>query len=307
METGMEELIGKVKLNLDYYDGEDSYSDGDVEEEILDIVKNHDASEYNSIIAEKKSWPVLYHLSHLRGNIIKSMPIGKNDEVLEIGAGCGAVSQSLVKKAGKLVCVDLSKRRSMINAYRNKEADNLELIVGNFQNVEPTLGQFDVITLIGVLEYAALYINAEKPYEEFLKIIKKHLKPGGRLYVAIENRYGMKYWAGCQEDHLGGLFRGIEGYRKEDGVETFGRNSLLQLVENAGFEKCRFFYPYPDYKFPISIYSDDYLPEKGDLVRNSMNFDRPKVYMFEESRVYDGILDEKAYPFFANSFLLEIV
>lgn len=35
----MTEKIGRVSLNLDYYDGEDRYSDGDVEEELLEIVK----------------------------------------------------------------------------------------------------------------------------------------------------------------------------------------------------------------------------------------------------------------------------
>ena len=32
--------IGKVKLNLEYYEGQDLYSDGDIEDEILEIVKN---------------------------------------------------------------------------------------------------------------------------------------------------------------------------------------------------------------------------------------------------------------------------
>ena len=36
----MQKFVGNVKLNLDYYSGEDLYSDGDIENEILDIVKN---------------------------------------------------------------------------------------------------------------------------------------------------------------------------------------------------------------------------------------------------------------------------
>ena len=39
----MTEKIGEVCLNLDCYDGEDLYSDGDVEEELLDIVKHNSA------------------------------------------------------------------------------------------------------------------------------------------------------------------------------------------------------------------------------------------------------------------------
>mgnify|MGYP000703694515 FL=1 len=143
--------------------------------------------------------------------------------MLEIGAGCGAITGALAKKANSVTCVELSKRRSTINATRNKEFDNIEIFVGNFQTVEKDLGQFDVITLIGVLEYAQYYISSKKPYEEFLKIVLKHLKPNGKLILAIENKLGMKYWAGCKEDHNGGYFESIENYPNNKGVRTFKR------------------------------------------------------------------------------------
>lgn len=302
----MTEQIGNVKLNYQYYEGQDLYSDGDVEDEILDIVKQYPRSEYNRIIEERKSWPILYHLSNIRGNILQSMPIGRNDEVLEIGAGCGAITGTLARKAKDVTCVDLSKRRSLINAYRNREYDNIEIMVGNFQTIEPNLPkQYDCITLIGVLEYGALYIKSEDPYYEFLNIIKKHLKPNGKIYIAIENKFGMKYWAGAQEDHVGGLFKGVEGYQGVDGVYTFGRRELEALVKRSGYSDMTFYYPYPDYKFPMTIYSDDFLPGTGNLSQNNLNFDREKVYMFDESKVFDQVLEEGMFPFFSNSFLVE--
>lgn len=302
----MTEQIGNVTVNYQYYEGQDLYSDGDIEDEILEIVKQHPANEYNRIIAEQKSWPILYHLSDIRGNILQSMPINKNDEVLEVGAGCGAITGTLAKKAKHVTCIDLSKRRSLINAYRNRECDNIEIMVGNFQVIEPNLSKkYDCITLIGVLEYGASYIQSQDPYYEFLKIMKSHLKPNGKLYIAIENKFGMKYWAGCQEDHVGGLFKGIEGYNHVGSVYTFGRKELEALIKRAGYLEQTFYYPYPDYKFPMEIYSDEFLPGKGKLNQNNLNFDREKVYMFEESRVYDQILEEGMFPFFSNSFLVE--
>ena len=55
----MMEKIGRVSLNLDYYDGEDRYSDGDVEEELLEIVKNHVPAEFPEIIRREGKWPVM--------------------------------------------------------------------------------------------------------------------------------------------------------------------------------------------------------------------------------------------------------
>ena len=37
----MNEKIGKVTLNLDYYEGQDFYSDGVIEEHLLELVKHH--------------------------------------------------------------------------------------------------------------------------------------------------------------------------------------------------------------------------------------------------------------------------
>ena len=71
----MTETIGKVTLNLDKYPGEDYYCDGSVEDEILEIVKKYSTVEYDRIIAERKSWPILYHLSALR-SAWQDLPIG---------------------------------------------------------------------------------------------------------------------------------------------------------------------------------------------------------------------------------------
>ena len=46
------ENIGKVIMNYDYYSGTDLYSDGDVEDTLLEIVKTHDKRDFPSIIAE---------------------------------------------------------------------------------------------------------------------------------------------------------------------------------------------------------------------------------------------------------------
>ena len=66
----MQEKIGNVTLDYEYYPGEDLYSDGPVEEELLEIAKNYQEKELNQLIYERNSWPVLYHFSHIRQNIL---------------------------------------------------------------------------------------------------------------------------------------------------------------------------------------------------------------------------------------------
>lgn len=297
-------IIGKVLLDLSYYGGEDLYSDGEVEDEILELVKNTPPEEYETKVHENPTWPYIYHLSELRQNLVEWIPMTKDMKVLEIGSGCGAITGALADKCGHVTCIELSKKRSMINAYRNRDRDNIDILVGNFQTLESHLeDRYDLITLIGVLEYASSYIEGEDPYRDFIKTIKKHLKPEGRIIIAIENRFGLKYFEGAREDHTGRFFDGLEGYPESKGVRTFSKPELEKMAEDAGFKDRTFFYPYPDYKLPLMIFSDNRLPKAGELRSNIRNYDSEKMSLFDQGAVFDGIIESGQFDFFSNSYV----
>lgn len=297
--------IGSITIDDTYYPGQDLYSDGAIEDEMLEIAKTYTEAEYNQVIAERKSWPILYHFSNVRENIVTAMPIAKTDTVLEIGAGCGAITGALARMAKSVDAVELSMKRTRINAYRHAKYDNITIKVGNFQEVEQHLDKkYDVITLIGVFEYACSYIDSKNPYAEFLRIIKKHLAPDGRVIIAIENKFGLKYWAGCREDHIVTFFGGIEGYDKDSYVRTFAKNELAQMLTEEGLTEYTFYYPYPDYKLPEKIFSDEYLPHENELNVNHRNFDRNRVELFDENKVFGELIRAGMFPEFSNSFLI---
>lgn len=298
------EEIGRVTLDYRFYPGEDLYSDGAIEDEILAIVRDSAKVEYPAVIERKKSWPILYHLSSLRGNIVDWLPIQPADKVLEIGSGCGAVTDKLSQKAGRVTCVELSAKRSQINAWRNQDRDNIEIFVGNFSDIEPVLADdYDYICMIGAFEYGQSYIHTETPYEDFLKIMMKHVKKDGRIIIAIENKFGLKYWAGCKEDHSGVYFDGLEGYPDGGSARTFTRRGLERIFKSCGVSDYSFYYPYPDYKFPTVLFSDKRLPNQGELTSNLRNFDRDRMVLFNEKYVFDEIIQDQAFDLFSNSYL----
>ena len=114
----MEEYIGKVKLNLDFYKGTDAYSDGDIEDRLLEIVKSD--ADLDEVVVRNSEWPYLYYLSDIRHNLLEWYDFGEGKNLLEIGAGCGAVTGLFCERLDRVVAIDLSKRRSSINAYRNQ-------------------------------------------------------------------------------------------------------------------------------------------------------------------------------------------
>lgn len=299
----MEERIGNVILDYTFYKGTDQYSDGEIEDVLLSLIQKE--PDVDKIIREDNRWPVLYHFSPVRQNIVEWYPFKKDASVLEIGAGCGAITGGLAKKVRSVTCVDLSRRRSLINGTRNRKCDNVRIMVGNFNDIVLE-EKFDYITLIGVMEYAAYYTEGKEPFRGFLENIAKLLKPDGKVLIAIENKFGMKYWAGCREDHTGGFFDGLEGYHQTDSkVRTFGKEELKEILNSAGYGETQFYYPFPDYKFPQQIFSDDYLPSPEDLVCSLESYDADRLRLFDETSVFRNVVNAGKFDFFANSYFIE--
>jgi len=300
------EKIGGVTLDYSYFDNKNKYSDGEeVENFILDVFKEE--RDIFEVLSSDNRWPVLYHLSPMRKNIVLPMSFNKENIILEIGSGMGAITGTLSEKVSKIDCVELSKIRSLVNAYRNKQCKNITIYVGNFNKIQ-LKKKYDVIVLIGVLEYAQMYIGGNNPFKDFLLISNNLLKTGGKLYIAIENRLGVKYFAGSPEDHWGKAYFGIEGYNADEiGAKTFSKSELENLLKASGFSNLYFFYPVPDYKLPKYIYSDEYLPKLSDEIPANVIYDIDNYRAFNEQNVFNTLKNTEDFKVLSNSFLVEAV
>ncbi len=296
------ETVGGVSLDYSFYSGDDNYSDGSVEDDLLDIVRHND--NYELVLREHNEWPYLYHLSLLRHNLLEWYDFNPGASLLEVGSGCGALTGLFCDKCHDVTAVEFSRKRSIINAVRNKSHGNLKIIVGDFNKIQLSK-RFDFVTLIGVLEYSAIYMpSSDEPFRDMLVRAKSCLKSDGQLILAIENKYGLKYWAGHPEDHTGKLFDGITGYPTTIAARTFSKNALEDLLENVGFSKCEFYYPFPDYKLPTYVFSDEYLPSSIQFRLDSHPYDLDRHQLFSENLAAFALSQDKLWPFFANSFLV---
>ncbi len=290
-----------TRLNLKYYKGSDSYSDGDVENDILSITQEND--DFSDILKNDNRWAVLYHLTPLRRNLLEWYDFNKNANLLEIGAGCGALTGLFCEKVNHVTAVELSKRRAEIIVNRTKQYDNLEIIVGNLNDIKFEK-KFDYITLIGVLEYAGRFTKSDDPYADFIDKVKQLLTPNGTLIIAIENKFGLKYWNGAKEDHTGKLFDSIEGYVDDTGIRTFGKPELEELLKDQNFANIDFYYPMPDYKIPTQIFTDLFTPQYGQMANFSTFYDQERTMLFDEKAAFANIIKNNLFGIFANSFLV---
>ena len=288
-------------FNLEYYDGKDHYSDGLIEDQILELLKTDSKTERE--LSKQDRYAFYYHLSPLRENILNWYPFKEGCKILEVGAGCGAITGLLCNKAKRVVSVELSRKRAEINYERNRKFNNLEIIVGNMNNVSLDK-DFDYIVLNGVLEYAISFTNTDNPYVDFLKNMSLFLKKDGKLLLAIENRLGCKYFSGSYEDHTNTFFLGLNKYVGNNTVRTFSKSELIDIMVASGFENFRFYYPYPDYKFPIEVFTDETI-NNGQYGRKLFNPEKERIQLFDEKKVLDSFAEEGILGTFANSFLVE--
>ena len=292
-----------MKLNLRYYNGEDKYSDGDIENDIIKYIEKINIDEYETIFETDMRWPVYYHLSPIRQNILSWYPFEKDKTVLEIGAGMGAITEILIQKTKSVTSVELSKKRATAIQKRCKNAKNLEIIVGNFNDIKFN-EKYDYITLIGVLEYAPSFTNTSNPMYDFLCKIKSLLKPNGKILIAIENRMGLKYLCGADEDHTGIPYSGINGYYGINNVKTLDKTEMEELIKSLNM-KCNFYYPFPDYKFPEIIITDKFVSNSYDLMYTPYYSSYGYLSMGEDT-LLNNINRLNALDKFANSFFIEV-
>ncbi|MGC2108020.1 MAG: glycosyltransferase [Candidatus Korobacteraceae bacterium] len=289
-----------------------AYTDGtEVEDRLLRIVSSAtDRGTFSpELVREITDWPSEYHLSRFRHCLIRPLGIRAGSKVLELGCGCGAITRYLGEIGAEVVAVEGSLRRAKLAAERCRGLGNVRVVVDDLLRFE-TDERFDFILLIGVLEYAAVFSDAPNAFVEYLRSVVRFLAPTGRVVVAIENKLGLKYFNGCQEDHVGIPYFGLQGLYGSKTARTFGRQELIAQLSAAGLPHTSFFYPFPDYKVPSVVLSEAGLKDPEfqaiDLLARShaRDYTGSSCRNFDDALVFSSIAGNGLLADLSNSFLV---
>ncbi len=273
--------------------------------EILDLLEKYKND--TAAALEGETCPqCLYAFSPLRENLFEWVEFEPEARVLQIGSDYGSYTGLLAERAGEVVVLDSRDENLEVNRLRHGGRRNVFYICredkkgyagesSGFREYKPkeNTGEpaeqrmatpFDYVVLGGFLT------DCKK--EEAAGILREaagFLKPGGKLLAAAENEAGVRYWMGAEQSGTSFLeveFRGLF----EELAEKDGGSFLL-------------YYPVPDYRYPVTVFSDAYLPQTGDVANISARLDGPGFWFGSEEEAMAKACQNGTFTKFANSFL----
>lgn len=216
-------------------------------------------------------------------NILNWYPFKKTDNILALGENSEELLDVLNERTNKVTVIDIFDEKNLAK------------------------DQYDFIILIGILENWKNVVKSNINIEELINILGKYLKIDGKILLALDNKFGLRYFAGNPEKILNKKFESLIGYNNEpEKIETFTKTKIEIILNKLGYN-TRFYYPLPDYKLPNVIFSDEQLPEYNSIDKYNPYFIENSDIIFNEIDVFREILktDKNMFTFFANSFLIE--
>ena len=260
-----------------------------IDDEIQALLSEH-RGDIRSILKDNHRLDLLYALSSQRELLLEWYDFEPEAEVLQVGADYGALTGLLRSSVSAVTVLDETESALETVRQRYPGAANIyyrkDSLAGYAAEACAEGKKYDYVIFAGTLT---------APYEKHIHAAKSLLKPDGILIVALANALGMKYFAGTVEEE--------NALTKRQLAELLcGDKETQSMADESG--TLKFYYPMPDYKTPVSIYSDAYLPKKGDLTRVTPAYDYPPYHLMEQGEKFDTVCEAGLFDLYANSYLV---
>jgi len=288
-------------MDSDFVKGRTSYW-GELQksqmDEILEIAASRGYDEALLKAADLNSDLFPYLFSPSRIGWLASTPHDQTRHTcIDLGSGWGTMSFLLSSFFERVYSLDMVSERLEFQKIRRAQAgiSNVRTVRAKFSMLPFAPSSADLIVGNGVLEWAAAEEASADPRKDQIKLlssVRSILKPGGSVYVGIENRLGFQYFLGAK-DHsrlrftslmprwLAGL---VVRASRRDGTQeeyrsdkiasgyrwpTYSLPGYAKLFGEAGFSDVSYYWAYPSYNDPRYL--------------SSLSFDAPVRFLIDQS------------------------
>jgi len=155
---------------------------------------------------------------------------------LDVGSGWGVIPFCLAKYYDEVWSLEAVKQRLEFQRIRKHQDNikNIHLIRSDWLSLPFPDNYFDLVSANGIFEWIGLSDFGRNPRDlqlEFLVEVHRVLRPGGCLYIGIENRFGLSFIIGGK-DHSGLSFTSILPRKFADIAVKLFRNNEREYIES---------------------------------------------------------------------------
>ncbi len=292
----------------------------------IDIVK--EASPLNLEKEIKNKYPRYFNyiFNNDRTKGLDLLNIQSNEIGADFGCMWGNILMFAAKRCTLVVGFDKTIEHLLFIRERMKKEkiNNVILVNKNLQENFEIKEIFDFAIVNGVLEWIPVTedieldniqknqtsnLNITSPADMqlgFLANVSNSLKPGGRLYLAIENRWDYQYFLWKKDPHTSLFYTAFlprklsniisQMFRRKPYVNyLYSIKSIEKILKKAGFSEITAYGVFPNYRYPkviVPVHSKSRIDlENIYKPLNSKNF--LKIYFHRIRRFLDFIIYEK--------------
>lgn len=190
--------------------------------------------------------------------------------------------------------------------YEVNNDSNVIVVDKMIENIENYKNKkYDYIYLNGTLENANQIIHSKNPEKDLINFFKDLLNKNGKLFIAVDNKLGVKYLAGDKSEHCNNIYDSLKN--EFSNGKLFSKTELDNIIEETEFTYKRYYYPLPNYENISAIYTDEMLPSKNDSKINyNIVYDKGSLIVKDEISLLKTFIQEGQFVNFTNSYIIEL-
>lgn len=178
---------------------------------LRDVIARMDQSSWHELLGKhsvpevQKTYHFISDLERARWHSLANLT--PDSVALDLGAGMGAITHALSRSYKHIYAVEQVRERVQFTRKRLQQdgINNVSVIHSDVDHLPFSPSSFDLIVLNGVLEWLPFSkpsMNPRSAQLYYLEELRRLLKPGGAIYVGIENRYYYAQFLGGRDPHI---------------------------------------------------------------------------------------------------------